>query len=300
MAIPRNLIQTVRSYDELPDELKVNISDLQARNPDWAYVLYEDAEMRDFIRSHVSGDDWSHIGSLNPKYTVILADLFRYLCIYEKGGVYLDIKSTAKEPLSAVITDDTRFVISQWQNRLGEPFVASGFHPELECVPGGEFQQWHIIAEPRHPFLKAAIDRTLHNIRTYTAVSMGVSSLGVFRVSGPICYTQAIWPLIDEPGTKIVDIHDWGFRYSVYQEMGDTYRYAKLSPNHYSQSTEPLFWRSDSFHQGRKSRGNLGDLLAAELRDNLDLVLKLAIFSFVSTGFLVLFLPITLWFLLSD
>lgn len=303
MTIPAKIFQTVRDYEGLPSELKDNIAGLKARNPDWSYELFEDAEMMGFIKDHVSANDWSHISSLNPKYSVILADLFRYLLIYEEGGVYLDIKSTAEQPLSEVIPADTRFVISQWRNRLGEAFVASGHYPELDAVPGGEFQQWHIIAEARHPFLKAAIKRTLHNIRFYTPETMGVSSIGVFRVSGPICYTQAIWPIISEAGTKIVDIENWGFRYSIYQELGDTYRYATLSPNHYSRSTEPLFWRSDSFLEERrkeaKSHVSLSEMLAQTLRDNTDVALRIAVFSIISTFVTVFLLPITFWVILG-
>ncbi len=38
-----------------------------------------------------------------PRYGVVLADIFRYLVIYNEGGVYLDIKSTVNRPLDEII-----------------------------------------------------------------------------------------------------------------------------------------------------------------------------------------------------
>ena len=295
MPIPKKLFQTARSFEALPQELKDNVEKLKELNPDWTYQLYEDAEMRNYIQQNISSDDWSELERLNPKYSVVLADLFRYLLIYNEGGVYLDIKSTAKKPLSKMIPSNASYLLSQWRNRLGEPFVGSGFWAELERVPGGEFQQWHVIAEPKHPFLKAVIDRTLHNIRTYTTPEFGVSSVGVFRVSGPICYTQAIWPILGHHSNQVVDIEALSFQYSIYQDMGDTYKYAKLSSNHYSKTSEPIFLKPREFAPSRFSRISVSEALAQVLRDNTDIVLKLSIVTLVSTLVLVFVVPIIVW-----
>jgi len=295
MLIPKKIFQTVRAYDQLPEDLKKNVENLKRRNADWSYRLFEDEEVKDFIRQHVSAEDWSALLRLNPRYGVVLADLFRYLLLYEEGGVYLDIKSSASRPLSDIIPPDARYIISQWNNRVGELYQGYGLYPELERVPGGEFQQWHIIATPKHPYLKATIEEALYNIRNYSTVEHGVSGIGVFRVAGPICYTRAIWPIFNQPGTFCTDVTDLGISYSIFEAVGDKHRHADLDPGHYSKSTEPIFWRDPRFALFRKARGNLAELLAQELRDNFELVLKLAVASIVASVVFVFFWPLAFW-----
>jgi len=226
-----------------------------------------------------------------------LADLFRYIVIYNEGGIYLDVKSTAKQPLSSTIDPEVRYVISQWPNKLGQRFPGYGLHPELANVPGGEFQQWNIIAEPGHVFLKAVIKQVLHNIRTYTPGQFGTDAYGVLRVSGPIVYTKAIYPLLDHYPHNVVNLDDYGIQYSIYENAGPGDAHAKL-PGHYSTIKEPIVLRDVYVEPTQPVVTKLGDLLAQKLRDNADLALKLAVFSIFSTATLLILVAVGFfWFI---
>ncbi|MFM8745607.1 MAG: glycosyltransferase family 32 protein [Aestuariivirga sp.] len=293
MPIPKHIFQTARSYESLPADFRDNIASLRERNPDWTYRFFGDDEMKDFIRQHVSAGDWHEIQNVNPKYGVVLADLFRYLVIYHEGGVYLDIKSTARRPLSEAIDLNASFILSQWPNKIGERYQGYGLHPELRHVPGGEFQQWNIIAEPRHAFLKAAVKQVLHNIKTYTPGQFGTDAYGVLRVSGPIAYTQAIYPLLDHYPFTATDVGNHGIRYSLYEDGGNPQRHQDKLPGHYAAVKEPVVIRDVYVEPEAPVITRLGELLAREVRDNIDLVLKLAVFSFVAAAsFVALFLAV--------
>ena len=285
MHIPKKLFQTAKSYDTLPPEIKANIAGLKERNPDWDYQFFDDERMTSYFRDNLKAEDWALLQEVNPKYGVVLADLFRYLVIYREGGVYLDIKSTATKPLSQTIDPDVTFVISQWNNKVGQLYVGYGLHPELSDVPGGEFQQWNVMAEPRHPLLKAVIAQVLDNIRTYTPSQFGTDAYGVLRVSGPIAFTQAIYPLLDHCPHNVVDLESWGVLYSIYDAgsvPGQSHQ-ARM-PGHYAAVREPVVLRDLYVEPKNSSVTKLSDLLAKELRDNIDLVLKLAVFSIMSTA----------------
>lgn len=297
MTIPKKLFQTTRSYEALPQELKDNVARLQELNPDWAYKLYEDAEMKDYIKQHLNPDDWQELEQINPKYGVVYADIFRYLLIYNEGGVYLDIKSTAKKPLSEVIKPEFKFVISQWPNKLGQRFKGSGLHPELVHVHGGEFQQWNIIAEPRHPFLKAALEQAIYNIRIYTPKRFGIDSRGVLRLTGPIAYTKAIYPLLEHFPHNILNLDDYGIQYSIYEDMG-LYRKHEKNPGHYASVKEPIILKDVYIEPVQVETISLGEMLARELRDNTALALKIAVFAIVSSFALAVLLPIVFFWLL--
>lgn len=288
MRIPRRLVQTARSYEALPDEIKQNIAELKSRNPDWTYRFFNDDEMKSYLKDHLEPEEWELLQEVNPKYGVVLADVFRYLIIYREGGVYLDVKSTAMRPLSETIDPEAAFVISQWPNKLGQFYIGHGLHPELVDVPGGEFQQWNIMAEPHHPFLKAVLTRVFQNIRTYTPSQFGTDAYGVLRVSGPIAYTLAICPLLAHYPHKIVDLESWGVLYSIYDAKGGPEQsHQARMPGHYSAVREPVVVRDLYIEPPKSSIVKLSDLLAKEVRDNIDLVLKLALFSIVSTATVV-------------
>jgi hypothetical protein len=285
MRIPKTLIQTARSYEALPEEIKQNIEDLKSRNPDWTYRFFDDEQMKSYLRSNLEPHEWDLLQEVNPRYGVVLADFFRYLIIYKEGGVYLDVKSTATKPLTPTIDHEAAFVISQWPNKVGQLYVGYGLHPELADVPGGEFQQWNVMAEPRHPFLKAVIARVLNNIRTYTPSQFGTDAYGVLRVSGPIAFTQAVYPLLDHYPHKVVDLENWGVLYSIYDAGSNPGQsHQSRMPGHYATVREPVVLRDLYVEPPKSSVAKLSDLLAKELRDNIDLVLKLAVFSIISTA----------------
>jgi hypothetical protein len=297
MRIPKTLIQTAKNYDALPPEIKENISRLTSLNPDWACVFFDDAQMKSYLRENLEPHEWELLQEVNPRYGVVLADIFRYLFIYKEGGVYLDVKSTAMMPLSEVIDPDAAFVVSQWPNKIGQRYPGYGLHPELANVPGGEFQQWCVMAEARHPFLKAVIERVFENIKSYTPSQFGTDAYSVLRVSGPIAFTQAIYPLLDHHPHTVVDLNSWGIVYSIYDANGAPGQsHQARMPGHYAFVREPVVLRDLYVEPRKPSVIKLGDMLAESLRDNIEFVLKLAVFSIVSTAtVLVFFLAILVY-----
>jgi hypothetical protein len=298
MRIPKTLIQTAKNYDVLPEEIKDNIRRLKSSNSDWAYLFFDDEQMKSYLQRNLEPYEWELLQEVNPRYGVVLADIFRYLIIYKEGGVYLDVKSTAMKPLSETIDPDAAFVVSQWPNKVGQLYVGYGLHPELADVPGGEFQQWSVMAEPGHPFLKAVIARVFQNIKSYTPSQFGTDAYSVLRVSGPIAFTQAICPLLDHYPHKVVDLNSWGIVYSIYDAKGAPGQsHQTRMPGHYAFVREPVVLRDLYVEPQKSSITKLSDLLADSLRDNTELVLKLAVFSIVSTATILLLILVIVAYL---
>ena len=291
MLIPKSIFQTARDFGGLSDDYKKNIAHLKALNPSWSYRFFNDEEVRAYIRANVSPEEWALVQQINPKYGVVLADIFRYLVICNEGGVYLDIKSTALRPLDEIIPADAQYLISQWPNKLGQRFRGFGLHPELTRVPGGEFQQWHVIGSKGHPFLKAVLNRVFENLRNYTPKSFGTDAYGVLRLSGPIAYTKAIFPLLEACPHTVVDPDQIGLRYSIYEETADIRKHEKHA-QHYSLIKEPIVLKDVYVEPPMPVIQSLGEMLAVELRENTELVLKLAVASVAAVLGLVIGLPV--------
>lgn len=234
--IPKLIHQTFPNRNELPGEILDNIERIKAMNPGWEYRLYDDEDIVRFIKDNYDARILSCYLRINPAYGAARADLFRYLCIYKYGGVYIDIKSTLHKPLDSVIRPDDRFLISQWKNKTGEKYKSWGLHYHLQEIAGGEFQQWHIVAAKGHPYLRAVLNKVLQNIETYDPFLHDTGFYTIWATTGPIAYTLAIAPILDLHPHRCLDIFsEAGFEYSIYDIEQGKLHY-RIFKRHYTSS----------------------------------------------------------------
>lgn len=235
-AIPRIIHQTFTNR-QLPAEIEENVARIKAMNPRWEYRFYENEDFADFIRQNYNDKVLEYYNRINPAYGAVRADLFRYLLIYKCGGMYIDMKSSTTLPLDSVLKDSDCFLLSHWQNKKNEEHEGFGFHWDLD-VPDGEFQQWHVISAPGHPFLKAVIETIFMNIDLYLPSLHGVGQYGVMRVTGPITYTKSILPLMPLHRYRMVNAAvDLGLKYSIYPKFSHMKIY---NAKHYTVLKEPI------------------------------------------------------------
>jgi hypothetical protein len=219
--------------------LEANVAKIKELNPGWEYRFYEDADIEAYISMHFP---WAlaYLKRIKPHYGAAKADLFRYLLMYEEGGVYLDIKSSVSRPLDEVLHPNDSYLLSHWHNGPGEAFEGWGLWPEID-LPGGEFQQWHIVAMPGHPFLQRTIQRVCKNIENYDPRRDGVGLRGVLRLTGPIAYTLSIQPLLDSGDYRLGDVvDDFGFIYSIF-DRNDEHR-RQLDMQWYGNNTDSILY----------------------------------------------------------
>lgn len=235
--IPRIIHQTYPGTS-LPEALACNVAAIKAMNPNWEHRLYDDAAIEAFIEEAYGTELLRAYRRIDPRYGAARADLFRYLVVHAHGGVYLDIKSATNAPLDTVIRDDDVMLLAQWRNGPGEKHEGAGMAGPMLYIPGGELQQWHVIAAPRHPFLRAVIDRVLANIEAYRPWTNGTGRRAVIRLTGPIAYTLAIAPIRECHSHRLVRGEDAiGLAYSV---LADETAHRSMFATHYSKNTMPL------------------------------------------------------------
>jgi len=233
IVIPRLIHQTFPSR-QLPVRLQQHVAALQARNPGWTHTLYDNEDAERFVATNYNSKILKAYRRIDPAYGAARADLLRHLIIYKLGGVYLDIKSDAREPLDEVLNAEDQYILTQWQNGPGEVHQGFGLHPELAHIPGGEYQNYHLIAVPGHPFTKAAIDKIVSNILHYRPWS-GVGKMGVIRTTGPSAYTLAIHPILSTAPHRQVTQEEIGLDISI-----RNYNHAETFRQHYSTLTIPV------------------------------------------------------------
>lgn len=233
--IPKKLHQTY--FEEPPKNFKDLMEITKDANPQWEHNFYDDHDCRKYIKDLYGNSVLSLWNTINPKYGAVKADLFRYLVIYEEGGVYLDIKSCAIKDLNRVFKHDDSYLISFWdQNKYpGAGFPGYDFWPEA-LRNKGEIQQWFLCASRRHDITRKAIQLTLKNIKEYDINIHGVGLFGALRVSGPIMYSMLLLNHFDE--CRLVDSErDLGL---IYAPLGRYQHHKIFEKQHYSSLEEPV------------------------------------------------------------
>ncbi len=234
--IPKTIHQTYH-LKNLPVEIQENINKLKSMNPGWEHKLYDDADIDKYIAQNMP-ELYKFYQMINPVYGAARADFFRYVLIYNEGGVYLDIKSSANKPLDEIIKNDT-YLLSHWRNDVGDPFYSAGITPDIPN-PLGEFQQWHIIAVKGHPFLKAVLENVCNNLRTYNPFFNHTGRWGVMSVTGPVAYSNAILPILKDHQHRLERSNDdLNLVYSIYSDTIEV-KHHNLYKHHYSSVNESI------------------------------------------------------------
>jgi hypothetical protein len=213
--IPAIIHQTYSTFADLPESFRENIDKLRSLNPEFEYRFYDDEGIELFIRA-TYGDAMLNIyHSLHPHYGAARSDLFRYLCLYANGGIYLDVKAAVTCPLREVVLETDSFILAQWDQDLHPGW---GINPRI-ALSEGEYQQWFIIASPYHPYLKSVIQEVISRMKSYFPLYHDVGRRATIYVTGPLAYTAGIMRVIDEGLHRKVQIEkDLGIYYSIFAD----------------------------------------------------------------------------------
>jgi hypothetical protein len=231
--IPKKIFQLIADKNKVNPSFQKNIEYIKNLNPDWEYNLYDDSDIITYMTAYYP-DMLYYYNKINPRYGAARADFFRYLLMYREGGVYLDIKSAMKFPLNRIIFPKDEYILSYWNC----PCKKMSLDNEM-----GEFQQWHIICRPKHPFLRAVIQNVIKNIEDYR-LSDGIGKEGVLKVTGPVAYSKSIMPLVSQYNCRIIDTNEMiGLIYNnlpkSYNPFSDSH-IGLFSNTHYSKIREPI------------------------------------------------------------
>jgi len=234
--IPKIVHQTFASSN-LPEEIKTVMEANKKINSDYEFRFYDDSDCDKFIKEHYNDRVYRLYNKINPIYGAMKADFFRYCLIYEVGGVYLDIKSKIKTPLSDIITKDDICVLDLPKHHTAtERFFEGRF----------SYEQWLLIYAPKHPYLKEVIDHVCYNIENEFEPSFSFFSINtpskhkVINITGPDAYTKSINKYIEEN-----DVLHRNLDFNAYFKLSGTKKYKKMyevnDKKHYSKSTEPFY-----------------------------------------------------------
>lgn len=207
------------------------------KNPFLTEHFYDDEEVERFIKTHYSQRVVDAYNSINKKYGPAKADFFRYLVMYVKGGLYLDVKSYAYENLFDLFKEEDKLIISKGRN-YSLNINSFGIIPTMKNsydwstfsgIKYGEYNNWHFMAPPGHPIIGKLIQHIVLNIEQKKD-SYKYGEYSVLVLTGPIIFTQVIEKYRNEDNLKLME-PGYGGRVSyaiVNHKSGNKNHYSKL------------------------------------------------------------------------
>lgn len=183
--IPK-IIHRTHENNELINLFSDIETQIKKENPEYTIINYTSVDIEEFIKNNYSNRIYKAYKSINPKYGAARADFFRYLVVYLKGGIYLDIKSYPIKNLDNLLKKaKNRMIVSSDHSIFS-------FHWQV-LFPYGEYSQWSIISPKGHPVMKEIINRVLGNIESgYLQKELYKGRIGTLCLTGPIMYTNII------------------------------------------------------------------------------------------------------------
>jgi mannosyltransferase OCH1-like enzyme len=128
------------------------------KRSNWEYRFYDDDQAANFISLHFPKEVKEAYDALIPG--AFKADLFRYCVLFIYGGVYADVDVLLETNLDHALDRDVGFFVP-----LDSPGEESGHQI---CLWNG-----FMASAPGHPFLAAAIETVVNNIRNrFTSVDV--------------------------------------------------------------------------------------------------------------------------------
>ena len=256
------------STHELPMPFQQAWNFTQENNPKYTQYLFTDGDMNAFMRKYyLKHPIWGNrvfnaFHSINPMYGTARADLFRYALLFQKGGVYMDAKSAAKN-ISAIVRRTDGFVTAHWPYLSIVRFWSFVHLRKIK----GEYQQWWLASTPRHPVMKRVINKTLLNIEQYQSMYEGklcnsirglvgdslvlylvpsCKGVDILWMTGPFVFTKAVDEAMDHTTCDDVRIL-WpdGDETFVYDFVGVHRRYGGRYWTHGSPLVRRVSWNDE-------------------------------------------------------
>jgi hypothetical protein len=214
--VPRVIIQT--HAPERPEDChewaREAMQKLVHDNPSFTHAYYSHATREEYIRQTMPEALRAYL-AINEQQPQARADLFRYIRMYQEGGVYLDTCCCLKRPLEEVIAigqrgDGKKAVLAHWGGTTPKGKLFCPWNHVKGVPDKGEFVVFCLIAPPRHPLFKRVVEAVIRKVtlQLENPKKRIHGPYGVLNTTGPVIYTKEAAKFMAEGNEDLVAVHD--------------------------------------------------------------------------------------------
>ncbi|CEM40147.1 unnamed protein product [Vitrella brassicaformis CCMP3155] len=171
-SIPRQVFLTTRDKDYMMHWERENLAKCERVNPGWTFHLFGDSEIHSYVKETFPEllGVWSYL-----KNTIEQKDLWSYLIVYDRGGLFIDTDIDCRRPMDELIDEGkTRGLIGV--EKADQSYL--------------QFAQWSFAFAPRHTIPLLTINKIRAQVEEIKAA--GSSDKDAVFLTGPVVWTDAI------------------------------------------------------------------------------------------------------------
>lgn len=166
LSIPKRIMQTWKDND-VPDRWKSSPKSIQNHMSEWRYKLMTDKDNREFVQRYFP----DFLGTYDAfPHPIQRADAIRYMYLYIKGGIYMDLDYEVQRPLDDLFESSSDLY-----------FVESG-------NVGSYITNSFMACKPRHPIWLSVIEEMKKGHPKWSIIK----HFQVMETTGPMMLTRVV------------------------------------------------------------------------------------------------------------
>ena len=195
-----NIIQTWKD-NNIPDKYIHFRKSVEHNKGKWNYMFFTDIDIELFMNNYAY--EYKPIYENFP-HKIQKIDFFRYLAIYQFGGVYLDLDILLKRPLDELLKEPEICKFPVEIDRVHDTIITrNNFHSLIG--------NYAFYAPAKHPFIKKIIDNIVNEILDKNDIELAQMTNGdskeevyIYCTTGPIMVTQSYIDYQDKSTVELI------------------------------------------------------------------------------------------------
>jgi len=204
--IPRIIHQQWKSLGDMTDQMKSNVQTFIASNPDSYHMMWEDADIEEFVHVFYP-HNISTIFQTQLPLSIHKSDMFRYMVLQTFGGVYSDIDTVCLKPISSWIpTASTNSSFTNITTSATKVGLIVGVEADVGDRPDWaqwytrqlQWCQWTMASAPNHEVPAHVVHQVFQqfidarSVSTKEALEKITAIENVLHFTGPSVWTDAV------------------------------------------------------------------------------------------------------------
>jgi alpha 1,6-mannosyltransferase len=247
IAIPQKLWYKL-GPNGLNDELRRYTDSCITKNPTFETKFVTDGSGDEFVKQYLTSRPDIADNFLAISIPIVKADLFRYLILYEHGGIWNDLDVSCEAPISDWVPEQYKANAS----------IVVGLEFDVD-IWVRQFASWTIMARPKSPHLMTVVEDCIEGLLNKAKEhNVGIQDLkldmidDIVDVSGPRRLTRGIQKSLSKMLSKevgnddishvleprligdVLVLPDYAFANSMNQQHGDKKQGQVLVTHHYA------------------------------------------------------------------